>query len=78
MKEKTPNNNMTSTTMATILFLGTSFLFAKSKKRRRNSSPNHDDVMTKEQVMNLRSKHFSKRVSVSYANSGPLMIVGVS
>lgn len=31
--------------------------------------------LSKEQVLRLREKHFFKNVSVSYANSGPLMIV---
>lgn len=32
-------------------------------------------TLSKDQVAQLRSQHFSKSVSVSYANSGPLMIV---
>ena len=32
-------------------------------------------ALSKDQVAQLRSQHFSKSVSVSYANSGPLMIV---
>lgn len=32
--------------------------------------------MSKAQVLTLRAKHFSKRVSISYANSGPLVIIG--
>ena len=32
--------------------------------------------MTKERVLELREKHFVKSVSLSYANSGPLMIIG--
>lgn len=39
------------------------------------SSCDDAETMTKEQVMNLRGKHFVKNVSASYANSGPLMIV---
>lgn len=34
--------------------------------------------LTKEEVLALRTKHCSKSVSLSYANSGPLMIVKVS
>jgi hypothetical protein len=34
--------------------------------------------LTKEQVMHLCEKHFLKSVSVSYANSGPRMILTVS
>ena len=40
-----------------------------------NSSANH---FTKEEVLELRQKHFMKAVSISYANSGGLMIMGVS
>ena len=37
----------------------------------------HETKLTKEQVQNLRDKHFSSSLSVSYANSGPLMIISV-
>ena len=66
-----------STSVAILLFLGTSLIFTKLKKRREASrESNINNIMTKVQVLKLRGQHFSKRVSVSYANSGPLMIVG--
>ncbi len=44
-------------------------------QHRNNFSDSINDGFTKEQVMALRDKHFVKNVSVSYANSGPLMII---
>jgi len=34
--------------------------------------------MSKEEILQLRHKHFSTSLSVSYANSNPLLIVKVS
>jgi hypothetical protein len=34
--------------------------------------------LTKEEINSMRSKHFCKKVTISYSNSGGLMIVGVS
>lgn len=44
-------------------------------QQRRNCDNSKSDELTKEQVIALREKHFVKSVSVSYANSGPLMII---
>jgi len=43
------------------------------QKKQKSKLP-----LKKENVLELRKKHFLKSVSVSYANSGPLMIVSVS
>jgi ethanolamine-phosphate phospho-lyase len=45
-----------------------------SQRRRKHGGAKHKE-MTKEQVIHLRDKHFLTNVSLSYANSGPLMIV---
>jgi hypothetical protein len=49
-----------------------------ANKRIASNKTTSSTLLTKEQVTNLREKHFLKSVSVSYANSGPLMIVTVS
>ena len=50
--------------------------------RRRGSanSITNDEtkMMSKEEILQLRHKHFSTSLSVSYANSNPLLIVKVS
>jgi hypothetical protein len=64
-------------------------IFLQRQERRR--LPSHSDgeeenggrldssqSLTKEEVLALRTKRCSKSVSLSYANSGPLMIVKVS
>jgi hypothetical protein len=64
-------------------------IFLQRQERRKN--PSHYDLegknwgcldssqsLTKEEVLELRNKRCSKSVSLSYANSGPLMIVKVS
>lgn len=50
---------------------------------RQSEDSNHKDITNHdlpsyEEVLRLRKAYFSKSVSVSYSNSGPLMIVGVS
>jgi len=40
------------------------------------TNPGDTTSITKEEVIRLREKHFLSNVSVSYQNSGPLMIVG--
>ena len=70
---------MSSTAFAVAVFVGTSLLFTKSKTKQPKGRDvaKVDAVFSKEGVEHLRASHFSKSVSVSYANSGPLMIVGV-
>ena len=67
-------------------------LLVKDDKKKKNTN-NHDTTTTKttcrptaikntilsyDKVLQLRDKYYSKSVSVSYSNSGSLMIVGVS
>jgi hypothetical protein len=63
-------------------FVGSVVLTVLILKQERNASkptciPAAMISMTKETVLSLRGKYFSKAVSISYANSGPLMIVAV-
>jgi ethanolamine-phosphate phospho-lyase len=45
------------------------------KRFLKTTTPTTTTALSKDKVAQLRSEHFSKSVSVSYANSGPLMIV---
>ena len=69
---------MSSSSLSIIAFLSSTFLVVlqqRSKnKKKKDDSP---ILMDKKTVIELREKHFLKSVSVSYANSGPLLIVGV-
>lgn len=67
---------LTPRSKGTSRFLRFRFHFPVHVKQRRgkHGAASHEN-MTKEQVMELREKHFLKNVSVSYANSGPIMIV---
>ncbi|CAB9496787.1 phosphohydroxy-L-lysine phospho-lyase [Seminavis robusta] len=47
----------------------------KPEQQKKRTMTRNAVSMTKEAVMKLRRKYFSKSVSISYANSGPLMIV---
>lgn len=73
-------HTMSSTVLEVAMFVGTSLLFVRrlsTAERRSVRAMTASSSVSKEDVQNLRTKHFSKRVSVSYANSGPLMIVAV-
>jgi hypothetical protein len=70
-----------------LLFVSTSLASIIEIKQRRNcyllhrsltfSSSRAVPAIPKERVLTLRNKYFSKSLSVSYANSDPLMIVKV-
>jgi 4-aminobutyrate aminotransferase-like enzyme len=71
-----------SSSLPTIAFLTTSLLIIVYERRKRRSGASAKgrkpaSSLTKEQVIQLREKHFMKAVSVSYANSGGLLIIGV-
>jgi hypothetical protein len=53
-------------------------LSQRSQKSPPSSSVTILSELAKSRVLELRKKYFSKAVSVSYANTNPLMIVGVS
>lgn len=66
--------------ISTILFVGSSLvaLTVKLKQnRRRKSSIKSSTRLSKEQVFEIRKKYLSKSNSVSYENTGPLMILQV-
>jgi hypothetical protein len=75
-----PSTADTSVSLA--VFAGTSLLSVFSlrfrhRQRMEDSIPVNTSGPSKEEVLALRMKHFSKSQSVSYLNSGPLMIVKV-
>ena len=63
---------------------GATTLLWSLKRRHRRSFQSSSRSLTripnlaKSQVLELRKRYFSKAVSVSYANTNPLLIVGVS
>ena len=63
-----------SSWVASVSFLSTALIYIASLKREKKKNTN-EKMVSKEFAKFLRDKHFSKAVSVSYANSGPLMIV---
>lgn len=69
-----------------VLFFGSCAWFALRQRRRRSPSsrkkvtfriPLTSVDLSKEDVMELRQKRFATSVSVSYSNSGGVMMVGV-
>lgn len=59
------------------------YVVVMSRKERPLSSastiPSDDHgTLSKQEILRLRRKHFSSSLSVSYANSNPLLIVKVS
>jgi hypothetical protein len=64
-----------SSQLPVIAFLSSSLLAILYEQSR---SKNESSKLEKDQVLQLRQKHFMESVSVSYSNSGGLMIVGVS
>ena len=77
---------LSSTFFSVAAFIGTAIATLVTLKRRKSrtfvtTARSHSSSSvppTKEHVLALRKKHFSKSVSVSYDNTGPLMIVRVS
>jgi hypothetical protein len=79
---RTSKHTQMSSSLPTIAFLTTSLLIIVYERRKRRSGASAKarksaSSLTKEQVIQLREKHFMKAVSVSYANSGGLLIIGV-
>eukprot|EP00980_Cylindrotheca_fusiformis_P024949 scaffold12769_cov141-Cylindrotheca_fusiformis.AAC.9 len=67
-----------SKTISTIALIAASLLVVAYERMRRNEESSEEEPtssLTKDEVIRLRAKHFLKAVSVSYENSGGLMIV---
>jgi hypothetical protein len=80
MRTMMPSIENTGVSLA--VFAGTSllsvfFLRRRHPQRMEDPIPVNTSGPSKEEVLALRMKHFSKSQSVSYLNSGPLMIVKV-
>jgi hypothetical protein len=74
--------SIADTGLSVAVFAGTSLLSViilrfSFRKQIEGSTPGNAIGLSKEEVLALRMKHFSKSQSVSYLNSGPLMIVKV-
>lgn len=70
-----------STSLPILAFIATSLLVIVYERRKRSEDvalKSRKLALSKEEVIRLRAKHFMKAVSVSYANSGGLMITGVN
>jgi hypothetical protein len=76
-----------SSIFSTAAFFGSAIVILaleiKQRQQQDRSEHNagtssHAASLSKDQVADLRARHFSKSVSVSYANSGSLMFVEVS
>lgn len=76
----------TETPLSLILFTASSLLLAWSSRRRSQSkrqgssaddgtTPSSDSSLTKAEVLDLRQRHVSPSVSVSYSNTGGLMMM---
>lgn len=70
-----------------LVFFMTSFMFTNQARKRNGNklkNPKKEDpsyessIVSYDEVIRLRQKYYSSSVSVSYSNSGPLMILGVS
>ena len=74
-------SSFTYPSLPSIAFAATALLLILHERAKtKNGKAKQDDTtnMTREEVLELRQKHFMKAVSISYANSGGLMIMGVS
>ena len=67
------------TATAAAMFAATCCCYYIISIATRSSSKHHPTrTLSKEEIIQLRHKHFSKSLSVSFANSNPLLIVKVS
>ncbi len=92
MEESTKTT--TSTILSFLLFTTSVLTFCsqKQKKKKKNVYKNLDlendydhflldeknNMFTYDQLIQLRNTYYSKSCSVSYSNTGPLVIIGVS
>eukprot|EP00978_Attheya_sp_CCMP212_P029507 scaffold105004_cov52-Attheya_sp.AAC.2 len=81
------SNRGGDTMIAWAVFLGTGLVYtshlisrsrSSTSKEKKNPNPQLISKMTKEEAHAIRKQHFGGNVSLSYANSGPLMIMGGS
>ena len=64
---------MKSSPTSTISFVAISIVYTLWLKRKKQNDS--DQMMTKDEVLMLRKRHYSNCVSISYENSDPLMIM---
>jgi len=66
----TPSHHTTKSLIAgALVLLGSAAAYAAVAAKKKKK------ILSKDEVLALRQKHFSSSLSVSYANTGPLMIV---
>lgn len=69
--------------LPSLAFAATALVIILNERQKKKNGSTKDGSMTttismtREEVLELRQKHFMKAVSISYANSGGLMIMGV-